>query len=118
MKKLIALLLAVALMIPCAALAEAPLAGGWQVYENPAPLPLPEEAAAALEKALEGLVGSTYRPIVLLGTQVVAGTNYCFLCELTPVVLDPVPHYALVYVYAALDGSAQVLSVVDLDLGL
>ena len=117
MKKLLAMLLIVALLIPAAALAEAPLLGGWTVYENAEALPIPEEAAAALEAALSGLVGCDYRPLALLGTQVVSGTHYCFLCELTPVVPDPVPYYALVYVYAPLEGPAQVLSVTDLPLG-
>ena len=92
-----------------------PLMGGWQAVGSTT---VAGDAQAAFDKAVEGLTGAVYEPLDLLATQIVAGTNYCFLCELTPVVLDPVPHYALVYVYAALDGSAQVLSVVDLDLGL
>ena len=76
------------------------------------------EAQAALEKALEGLVGASYEPVACLGKQVVAGTNYCLLCRITPVVPNAVPHFALVYVYQALDGSAELLQVQDLTLGV
>ena len=75
-------------------------------------------AQAALEKALEGMVGASYEPVACLGTQVVAGTNYCILCRITPVVPKPTSHFALVYVYRALDGTAKILDVQDLALGV
>lgn len=76
------------------------------------------EAKAALEKAVEGLVGASYEPIACLGTQLVAGTNYCLLCRITPVTPNPTSHFALVYVYQALDGAAEILDVQDLTLGV
>lgn len=84
--------------------------GGWFPTESPV---LTDEAKAALEKTLEGMVGADYNPIALLSTQVVAGTNYCILCEITPVYPDAESHYALVYVYADLDGNAEITETVD-----
>lgn len=118
MKKLLALLLALTLcaMALLPALAEGGmLTGGWTATEDAA---VTEDALSAFTKAMDGFVGSTVEPVALLGTQVVAGLNYCFLCRVTPVVPNAVSHYALVYVYAALDGSAQLLQIDDLVMGL
>ena len=64
------------------------------------------------------MVGATYEPIANLGTQVVAGLNRCLLCKVTPVVPDPVPHFALVYVYEDLEGGAELNNVVDYDIDM
>lgn len=61
-------------------------------------------------------MGAQHEPIALLGTQVVAGTNYCLLCRSTPVVPDAVSHYTLMYIYADLEGGAEILDMVDLDI--
>ena len=90
------------------------LAGGWAATEDTA---LTEEAQAAFDKALEGLVGVDYEPAGLLATQVVAGTNYCFLCRTTQVVPDAVSSYALVYVYEDLEGNAEILGIRDIVFG-
>ena len=107
-----AVLLALAL---CFSASAEPLMGGWNVCEDTA---VTEEAHAVLDKALEGFVGSRVESVALLATQVVAGTNYCFLCKVTPVVPNPEAHYALVYVYAALDGTASILAFTDLAIGV
>ena len=60
--------------------AEVPLAGGWTVNEEDTGMAANPDAQAALEKALEGMVGASYEPVACLGTQVVAGTNYLFVC--------------------------------------
>lgn len=116
MKKLIAVVLCLmmSLTLLCAS-AEGVLAGGWTPAEDTA---VTEEAQAALTKALDGFVGSNIEPVALLGTQVVAGVNYCLLCRVTPVVPNAVPHYALVYVYAGVNGSCELLEIQDLELGL
>ncbi len=84
--------------------------GGWAQPDTPA---LTDEAKAALEKALEGMDGANYNSIALISSQVVAGMNYCILCEITPVYPDAESHYALVYVYADLDGNAEITETVD-----
>ena len=86
------------------------MAGGWFQSESPV---VPDEVRASLEKALDGMVGATYQPIARLSSQVVQGTNYCILCEVTPVVPDAESSYALVYLYVDLDGNAELTETVD-----
>ncbi len=117
MKKTFSLILAAALciMLIIPATAETPLMGGWTIPENSS---VPQEAQNALQKAMEGMVGSKIEPVALLGTQVVAGINYCLLCKVSPVVPNPVPHYALVWLYSGVDGSAKILDIQDLSIQL
>ena len=96
------------------ALTEEGLMGGWSYAEAPE---VTEQIQTRLDKALEGLVGASYVPVANLGEQVVAGLNRCLLCQVTPVVPDAQPHYALVYVYEKLDGGAELSQVIDLDIG-
>ena len=113
MKKLLALLTLAALLMTafvCPTLAESPMTGGWSAYTDD-PTEIPAEALDALNAALEELVGCVYKPIALLATQVVAGTNYCFLCETTVVAPDAQPSYALVYFYDGVNGEKEVLKV-------
>lgn len=81
------------------------LEGGWNAPDSPL---LTSEAKAALEKSTEKLVGAEYTPIALLGTQVVAGTNYSILCEITASSPEAEPNYAVVIVYEDLEGGAEI----------
>lgn len=117
MKKLFALLTLVALLMTalvCPTLAESPMTGGWSAYTDD-PTEIPAEALDALNAALEELVGCVYKPIALLATQVVAGTNYCFLCETTVVAPDAQSSYALVYVFDGLSGEHEILRVQEIE---
>jgi hypothetical protein len=49
-----------------------------------------------------------------MSTQVVAGMNYCILCQITPVVPNATPAWSLVYIYADAKGNARVTNVYDL----
>ena len=118
MKKIMSIVLTVLLLLALTACGgqkqEAQTLGGWTLTEDAA---LTQEAKDALEGALEGLVGVNYTPVALLGTQLVSGTNYCFLCEAAVVRPDAQPYYALVSVYQDLQGKAEIRSIVALDLG-
>ena len=131
MKKLIALLLGALLLVSAAACVQKqdeqpeeegkpqagesqqnePLSGGWQLTEN---CEMTDELRAIFEKALDGLTGVNYVPIACLGTQVVAGTNYCFLTQGTVVYPGAAPTYKLVYVYEDLSGNAEILNIADM----
>lgn len=92
------------------------LMGGWQAPEEAEPCDnLPTDALAALEQALEGFVGNSLVPVAYLGSQVVAGTNYAFLCHSTLVTEDPVTSMQLVFVYADLAGNASISNIVTLN---
>jgi len=114
MKKVVSILAALVLLLTVsAAAAEGMLLGGWEIVESEAG-ELPEEVQEAFDKALDGLVGALYVPVKLLAQQVVAGMNYCILCQITPVVPDASPTWALVYIYADLEGNATLSNVYEL----
>jgi len=89
--------------------------GGWSVTKGNTKID--RHTRKVFSKALEGLVGCTYEPVALLGKQVVAGTNYCLLCRLTPVVPNAETHWGLVYIYEDLQGHAELKDVQDVVLG-
>ena len=114
MKKLIALL-CVLLMMVCAASATAEqLSGGWTPSDDPT---VTEERQALFDKGTETLTGVGYTPIAYLGSQVVAGTNHAFLCKAVVVYPGAKPHYAMVYLYEDLQGNVSMLSVAEVDIG-
>lgn len=88
--------------------------GGWSVNGGDLSLDANPDAKAALEKAVDGLTGYAYEPIAMLGSQVVAGTNYAILCRGTVVVPDAVPTYEIAIVYEDLDGNAEITDTVPL----
>ena len=90
--------------------------GGWQVSEDAGTNMLPQRAATAFSGALADYVGMGFNPVALLGTQVVSGTNYKFLCVGTTVTAEPTSGLYVVTVYENLDGKATVSSVERLDL--
>ena len=79
---------------------ETPVAGGWSEPDSYEPT---EEAKAALKNAS---ADTDYEPIALLGTQIVAGTNYMMLCRSNE-------SYTILTVYADLQGGAEVTDVYD-----
>ena len=89
------------------------MVGGWNIVPHEAE-ELPKNAQAAFDKATEDLDGAEYTPVAFMATQVVAGMNYCILCQITPVVPDAVPTWALVYIYADLQGNAEIMNVYEL----
>lgn len=115
MKKLLCLLLVLLLLGASVAVAEQNPVGSWTASSSPE---ITEELALILEKGLSELVGVSYVPVAYLGSQLVAGTNHCFLCQATVVYPDAQPYYALVYLYQALDGNVSLLEVQPLELGL
>ena len=113
MKKILVLLLAALLLMSTAAAFADSLDGGWSVAEDSA---ITEKTKAVFDKAMEGLVGVSYEPIAYLGSQVVAGTNHCFLCRATVVYPNAVPRLVLIYIYEDLEGGASILNITDLDI--
>ena len=83
--------------------------GGWSQAESPV---ITDELEALLEKAFESLLGADYRPVALLSTQLVAGMNYCVLCEQSIVYTGAEPEYVFVYMYVDLDGEPQITDIV------
>ena len=121
--RILPLLLAAALLLGLAAcgkkeeiaLPEPGITGGWEVVQAQA-APLPEDAQTAFDKAISARNDADFIPVALLSTQLVAGTNYCVFCQITPKGSDAVPYWALVYIYADLQGNAELTNVYDLDI--
>lgn len=93
----------------------ADIAGGWYVGEA-AGAALPENAQTAFDKATSALLGVNYTPLALLGTQVVAGTNYAILCRASTVTAEPASALAVLIVYADLQGNAEVTRISQFDI--
>ncbi len=111
--KKFAVLLAFCLLLAGVAAAEEKV-GGWTPAADPS---ITDEVMAVFEKGTEGLTGVDYVPVAYLGSQVVAGTNHCFLCQATVVYPDAEPGYALMYLYEDLQGNVSVMNIADLDIG-
>ena len=90
------------------------LMGGWRAPETAEAAALPEDAAAAFEKALEGFTGNALTPVAYLGKQLVAGMNYAILCHSSLVTLEPVESMQLVVIYQDLSGNATVTNIVTI----
>ena len=54
----------------------------------------------------------------MLATQVVAGTNYCILCYEEHPAQDIPDSYVLMYVYADLQGGADILEICEIPIGV
>jgi len=104
MKRIIALLLAVLMVLTLCACAkkEKSAAGGWTEKSE---TNLSDEQKAVFEKAVAGTEYEGYELVALVSTQVVAGTNYKFKCK------DADGNEKIVLVYEDLDGNASVTSV-------
>ncbi|MBP5279700.1 MAG: DUF4430 domain-containing protein [Erysipelotrichaceae bacterium] len=91
--------------------------GGWKAETNgKAGMFSLEEAETSFEKAMEGYTGLNLKPIVLLGKQIVNGTNYIGLAEGTTVTAKPETNIYVVEWHGDLDGSAKITNVSLLNL--
>ena len=61
------------------------------------------------EEAVGQLDGYFYEPVALLGTQIVSGTNYCFLCKPTVAANNAAGSFVYTYIYVDLQGKAIFL---------
>ena len=92
------------------------LCGAYEVNQGSTQIEANPEAKAAFDKATECLAGATYEPIAYLGKQIVAGTNYSFLCRMTPSYSGCKGKFVVVVIYQNLEGNAEVTNVSDIDI--
>jgi hypothetical protein len=84
--------------------------GGWTAFN----FNISAEARKVFDEALKGFVGVGYTPLAF-ATQVVAGTNYCFLCK-GVVVYPGAPEFAAkVYIYKPLEGKPHISEIVRIN---
>lgn len=95
-----------------AAVSDEPVCGGWQ---DSADGVITKEAQEAFDKAMAAYTddNKVYTPLSLLGSQVVAGMNYAYLCEGkdADAASDVAAATYKVVIYADLDGNATVSSI-------
>ena len=84
-----------------------PITGGWAINNDFDGID-DANAMSAFEKATEDLDGYRYDVAAVLGSQIVAGTNYLYLCRAEMVVPDAKPEYVIIKVYEDLEGNAEV----------
>ena len=114
MKKLFAFLIACTLLtgsLACCASAEN-LVGGWQTPESPDITP---ELWEIFHQAMDTVPGRPYTPVALVGTQLVAGMNYCFLAEAAADQHLVDEHYANIYIYRDLQGNVTITDIEELE---
>ena len=87
--------------------------GGWEISQD---TKITDEKLKIFNKGIEGLLGADYEPVAYLGSQLVSGTNHCYLCKSTVVYPGATNRYALVYIYEKLDGTEEILNIIDLTL--
>ena len=88
------------------------VAGGWTI--NPS---LPEMDDAIFDHARQKLLGVSYSPLYVIGTQPVAGENLMYLAYATPVTPEGKPSFKVVTVYHDLDKDfeSEITNVADFD---
>lgn len=91
------------------------LSGGWETAEDRSSVVIPQDAKDIFDKAAENLNGNELEPMALLGTQVVAGTNYAFLCFSTLQTEETINGIQVVTVYEDLDGNAEITNISTVD---
>ena len=123
MKKVLSMILVCALIVSLTACTknktqntadsetETATVGGWTLPES---LNVTDEAKEALAKTSEKKLAAEYAPVCLLATQLVSGTNYLILCEVTAVAPGAEPSYVIVHVYADLSGNAEITETFDM----
>ena len=111
MKRFLACILVVILMFGTVAADAASLSGGWSVNTTASALKLNKQARQALTKATEKYTGMELTLLAVLGKQVVAGTNYCFLCYGKTTAQNPDTKLCMVYVYQDLKKNAEITKI-------
>lgn len=93
------------------------LAGGWTIAEDQT---ITEEIKNVFFQGLDsyqtGIITVAYTPVALLGTQVVAGTNYAVLSKASEI--NQGSKWVIIYLYQDLEGNATVLNIADVELGI
>ena len=81
-------------------------AGSWQAAES---MTVTDELKKFFDEAISKIDGYSHTPALLLGTQVVAGTNYCFLTTSTIQANNAAKEMRLTYINVDPSGSATFL---------
>lgn len=87
------------------------LLGGWNTDVDPE---ITDELKAVFEKGTEAL-DVDLEPYSYFASQLVAGTNHCFLCMAAPVDPEAETSFCFVFLYEDLEGNVELLDIVTMD---
>ncbi len=82
------------------------LCGGFTKFR-----PVEKDDLKLFEEVMEGLAGVDYEPLIV-ATQVVAGTNYKFICNAEAVVLNPRPYLAEISIFQPLPSEKEAKPII------
>ena len=92
-----------------------PLLGGWQINSSYSEM-ISSDALDLFKEAYEGFTGASYDPIAMIAKQLVNGTNYAYVCYETKVTGADNGNFAIVTLYAPLEGSPEIKNIKPLDI--
>ena len=92
------------------------LVGGWTINKEFTGQ-LTEEEEEIFQKAETTLAGGAYTPVAVIATQLVAGTNYAYLCLGAPEDDSQAAGWYIVALYRDLKGDVTTMSIRSIDLG-
>lgn len=95
-----------ATMTPTMTTTTAPVVGGWTGFH----FTLTDKAKKVFAQAFKGFVGVDYTPLAF-ATQMVAGTNWCFLAKGVVVYPGGPELAALVYIFDPLEGAPHITEI-------
>ncbi|WP_036877759.1 hypothetical protein [Xylanibacter oryzae] len=75
--------------------------GGWSQFRSPT-----KDEETLFKEVMGVILGVRYNPIVV-ASQVVNGTNYCFICRAIVVTNPPFEYNVMVYIYKPLEAGGK-----------
>lgn len=93
---------------------EAAMVGGWRLNTEGTAVEGNPDLEEVFSKAVEPMTDFQYEAAAILATQLVSGTNYCFLARKCAAAPDAKPTFELLYVYRDFSGNASVLQETEL----
>ncbi len=93
------------------------LSGGWYTESANTEYKLEDEKVESLfESATSTLAGMEFKPLLVVGKQLVAGTNYALVCYGQATVPNATTGIYLMTLYAKLDGTSEITGIAYIDL--
>lgn len=88
------------------------LSGGWYTESSNIDYKLEDEKIEKMyESATKELTGVEYKPLLVVGKQIVSGTNYAILCYGKPIVPNATTDIYLMTIYNDLNGNSEILGI-------
>ena len=88
------------------------LSGGWYTESSNIDYKLEDEKIEKMyESATKELTGVEYKPLLVVGKQIVSGTNYAILCYGKPIVPNATTDIYLMTIYNDLNGNSEITGI-------